>query len=1189
MDEEINNKALSPSEEAMLAFINQGDTQVETSVVDAPVDDATVRNNMSSTEDMLKFIQQKTKRTSATVNLTTKEPAPVNLTTEEPAPVNLTTEEPAPVEPAPVDGVTGMIPVAFDYDPDDPTATSMLPVADDGKPLQVLSEQDYERVEESKRLDGLSAIDRLNEDAIKQKDALSKLSPKEKAEEEEKIKNAILQRNPDGSAKEISGMGRRAGFTEKGLALLSMDQLLLIGNAVSYIGAGTEDGINAGLSVLKEYAPAIYDGINFTMSSGNREDPSDDPRELAKTITDAIGAGLEFSETIPVLGGLFATRAVPNIINKLNKSVIRNQKALASAQRYNPKGAELATMEARENARILAAKVANENVELSNQLIQQFEAKTGTVISTKTDGKLSVDPDLARAAGKDKTVAITERDAGVQELFLPTDTITSPILDPDQFNGIVAVASELKKIKPEAFNNKKSVIDNLLDLTISKDMVEGDELLDVLNKYGLSFENYVLTVVGSGSDAGKVLNSLSQIKRAKPDSIVQADKIASELREATDMRMGIMRIENIRRGGLVSQVATAARNLTSGGIRAPMESLGNVMDSAIYAAQNKGTMAGVQALMSRDIWSGSFSNMKYMFSRPDVAKGYTDLILGRPEMAKQFDAMYNNLNEIQKLTGRGSGGKLDNVLSGLEDVVDTINTPNRWQEYLIRRGQFFGELERLTKRHYDVDLIDTLNAGKLTDLMNDASTVRPKGAPSFIQLVDDATTSALDITYAKQPEISVFRETSSYITRNGLTVIMPFPRFMFNSMELMGQYAGGASIPLTRKMTELVTLGKVGSGPLTKKDRQRITRNMMGMAAIGAAYTYRSSDGAPEEFEQISVGSDTQMNTTATYPMAQFLYLGEATKRVKNGTFGDWFKRDKFVQLFTGSNFRTGVGNSILEEVGSMASSADLTSGENIGKKIGRTLGNYLGTWAVPFAQVIDVQRAAGIRGTEYKDVSQDPTLDGITTFGNEVSRSFKQRGFFLSPEEEAALPAKEYPFYDGAKERVLPAFKFAGVTLTNKPSSTGRYLQGLGFDYRSFGSTSKVPSVKQYEQKMINSYMDVLVDIAQDRERVVRNDYLKGPAILREEFTEDEYTANMIRPLVSDKLTEFKAKIKEGAVAQGNSYSKALVKYRRVQPNFRKVATTDFVTRYGRVPDPTNAKDLNILIKIADVYKKAY
>ena len=40
---------------------------------------------------------------------------------------------------------------------------------------------------------------------------------------------------------------------------------------------------------------------------------------------------------------------------------------------------------------------------------------------------------------------------------------------------------------------------------------------------------------------------------------------------------------------------------------------------------------------------------------------------------------FNNLNEIQKITGRGEGGALDTLLTASEDFVDFLNTPNRWQ------------------------------------------------------------------------------------------------------------------------------------------------------------------------------------------------------------------------------------------------------------------------------------------------------------------------------------------------------------------------------------------------------------------------------------------------------------------------------------------------------------------------------
>ena len=132
-----------------------------------------------------------------------------------------------------------------------------------------------------------------------------------------------------------------------------------------------------------------------------------------------------------------------------------------------------------------------------------------------------------------------------------------------------------------------------------------------------------------------------------------------------------------------------------------------------------------------------------MFSRPDVAKSYSEYILKRPELMDQYNRMFNNLNEIQEATGRGSGSKFDKFMTPLEDTVDALNIPNRWQEYLIRRGTFFAELQRLTRNEYGIDLIDTLQQGKVKDLLNDASSVKPAKARSFEALVDESVTCLL--------------------------------------------------------------------------------------------------------------------------------------------------------------------------------------------------------------------------------------------------------------------------------------------------------------------------------------------------------------------------------------------------------------------------------------------------------------
>ena len=993
----------------------------------------------------------------------------------------------------------------------------------------------------------------------------------------------------------------------------------------NWVGSAVNKDL-ANLVIAMEAAAETTANIGVGLTKGLKAIGVDIPfedRDAGEKFAGDIGMALEMIEAV-IPGGSAAMRPVRRLYRdsaRKAKDKVKAEKAREKLlnRKMNINKAKTATAEEVAAKTTKAEQVAAENVDLKNELILGFEDATGKTISREVDGVRVVDDDLARQAGRETAEEIDFKDTRSQtakalgisdveaddaaKLAGVGDTITAPILKPEKLDGLVAAAADLKGKYPTAFDNDKTVIDNLLDLTINKELIAGDELIDTLNKYNVSFEDYILTVVGSGSDAGKVLNKLSQIKRARPlNEMQELSRAATQARQG-QIRNNIMRIEGIRRGGLVSQLATAARNVTSAGIRAPLDTLGNLMDTALYnagEAQGLGRKTKVLAesvspttALGRENWADSFRHMKYMFgpeSRLD-SKEYVEFILNRPELAKQYDLMFNQLNELQQATGRGQattklGKGVDTVLSELEDGVSVLNSANRWQEYLVRRGAFLGELERLVKREYKIDLIDTLNDGKIKDLLNDSTTVRPKGARSFNELVADATNNALDVTYAKQPDIGVFREATSFITRNGLTVVMPFPRFMFNSMELMGNYAGGASIPLTKKL-----MGQLPKGTkLSTKDRQRISRNLVGIATVGAAYMARSGEDAPADYKEINVGDGTVMDTTPQFPLRQMLYLGEATKRLQDGTFDDWYNTKEFAETFLGTNLRTGVGNSIVDEVVALAGGSDLTKDEKIGRATGRALGNYLSTWMVPFAQIIDSQRAIGQRGEVYKDVAEDPTLELGSTFRKELSRPFKARGFTTSAEEEAALPNREFLFQEEGS-RVGSGLKVGlGLTMRTKDSPEGEYIKGLGFTEFELASKSKVPSIRRFENQQLRGIIPGIVSLAQSFEEDSRNTYRSSDA-LQEEMTEEEFVNSRIRPYIKSQIASAKQLLTDGNTVNSEApeYVAAMSAYRKLPPEIRKAAASEFLLQEERVPDGASMEDLFRLAEYGKAYQQAY
>jgi len=1003
--------------------------------------------------------------------------------------------------------------------------------------------------------------------------------------------------------------------------------LMALGSGVELTAAVYTDLIQEALEFAKDKGLG-YEAVRSAVSVGGYYAKADNPQELAEEMADMTGSLMEFAETIPFVGGIIQA---PNKFNRIAKQAIKSDKQLQIARRNNVGGASLATQQAREEARIEARKIAKQNSDIKDKLIIGHEINTGArdkdgkiidadkIISVENkDGTLTVDYELARKASE-KTrrdlFDIQVDDDGnkvvvadqMSKLVGSQEGLLSPVLDPDKLDSLVAVVATFKKKYPnhKAFKDKnKGVIESLLDITLDKELVADEELLTTLSKYGLSFEEYISSTIGSFSDAGKLLNIASQIKRTR--SIGEIDDVAQKkLIEAQNkISQAGTRLENVRRGAMVSQIATAMRNFESAAIRMPMESLGNMVDMVMHEFGKPikggllngegGFVGGTKALFSKDNWKNSFASHKYIFSRPDVAKGYSDLILNRPEFQAQASRMFDNLNEIRISTGRGEGGLSDKLLNPLEDTVELMNFANRWQEHLVRRGAFFGELGRLTKKEYNIDLIDALQEGKLPDLLNDASTVRPDGARSFVALVNDSIESSLSVTYAKQPDNALFRDITNIMTGRRifgipLTTVVEFPRFMFNSMEIMAQYGAGGAIPLTKKMMDIVNPTGSKLTKLTPKDRQAIQRNIVGLAAIGAAYQYRTSENAPEDYKKFGAGENS-VDTSPIFPMRQFLYIGEALKHMNDGTFSSVFWNPKdFAETFVGTTFRTGTGNIIIEEISQIADGMDISAGKKATEATAKALSNYFNSYLTGFGQVIDLQRSLGARDNTYKQDIKPAPKDAIETAQREIEKTYNNR--FRDMDEERQMEDKSVVFEEDA-ERPDPTWKITlGINLRPKDSDTGEYFIRHGVPKWKVGSNSDIDAVAAFENEKLKDFVPILHDAMLKIEEDFAKKYDNFSDARKEKTTKEAYLKTMMKPLLATKLSQFKSFLKEsGSKGMSDKYSRSLSEFNRISKDYRRIAMVDFIDRNdGDEPDLTDPNVLNKLTATAKKYQSIY
>ena len=1047
----------------------------------------------------------------------------------------------------------------------------------------------------------------------KQNDLLQKIFIKGKGLTREQALDTLRQENPDSilfKDTETEAYERAGIFIEK--ASNKKEKL------ISYLTSpniATRTYANA----LIETGMSNISEINFVMDAAGFEPVTSlvdvpllygDAQEAFKegrygaALGNVTLAGLS---ALPIVGGIGLTkRGVKEVGKKLGVKSASIENYTRAQKAIDAEAAEAAKMRKR------AINEAEKNVKTRNELIKSFEENSldvGQTISRKdNNGNLVIDPDLVREVGAGKAKEIYDTNflgliretesvfktsqgesLGYSDLAKSTDQLINPLLDPDKLNGLTAVVAKLKETKPDAFGKKtkNTVIDDLFDYTVTGDLKQTEELMDLLSYYGLSFEDYILSVVSSGSKAGKILNQLRQIRRQKTG----VAKAQSEVDALFDMKSELgkfwknyfLRFENIRRGSMVSALATAARNVTSFGIRAPAEALADIFEDATFAfakEQNKLVGAGkafqeLNPFAKTGSYEDAMRGMKYIFARPSRAKDYTEYLLDRPELREINDSLFGGINELQKLTGRGEaetviGKAFDKAYSVLEDGVSVLNIPNRMQDFMIRRGTFLGEMERLVRKEWNMDLLTALDEGKIRDILNDATNVRPSKARSIHAIMDDAARKALDVTYSKQPDFWLFKDISNFITSKGLTVVVPFPRFMFNSIELMTKYMAGGSKPIYKVLT-----GK----EFTRGDARLVGQNFIGFAAAHAFYQYRTSeDSKGTKYDEMRTEDGNLIDISPQFPLRQFAYIAEA---IKQGRFGDKnfsnFDPDltELLETFLGSTFRTGTGNILLDTVReAVVQSEDIVDNNRKMEFLGRFFGQLAASVFTPLYQLSDAQRLQGERPTEYTDFKPEPSMD--TGFTSEFLRSLKQRGL-SAPSTEKDLPQREFIMTEDAERVGLGTRLLFGINMKKGETKAGEYLKTLGIEEFDISSKSQSPTIRNFENSLLREYLPLAAEMARLAEKRELESYDKQSDAYKNKYSKRKAGVAAAKESFKVSIKTIKNKISDGSIAQASPYVQELLAYRRMPKINRKKAERAFIKQFGD-PDYSNIRHLRIL-----------
>ena len=799
---------------------------------------------------------------------------------------------------------------------------------------------------------------------------------------------------------------------------------------------------------------------------------------------------------------------------------------------------------------------SNGNVkEINSKFIRESEDANGLYKQVEVSDPDFIDPAMSVNTFERVVASTAELFDGVKKGTIKlTDEITGEPLNKKQLSALTS------KLQPGEMVSERM----LTILKNTADSESNDIVVQMLGKYGITRREIAAVMFADASKAGQKLNRLSQLSRVigRAGRIKTAGEVAEDAEAAVTDKLGstFRRLEDLRRLTLVSGVATAARNSIGQVIRSGVDTLVYGFDSGL---QHGISLITGTTPRKRFGFKNTFAQVSNTFFNSDDSATMAQFLLDHaPEQKARFYNMYSEITNklAKKNPGQASMASKSNglqsespILDTWENAITTLNFFNRFQEAVYRNGAFTTSIQR---QLFDkgVDMLDVLKNGTITE-----------NIPEY--MIAKAVDDALEFTYASQPKTGLFQLANNFIVKSGLTLAMPFPRFMFKAIENTYNYnVTGAATAITRIL-------------LQKSRGQQVTDGMYRQLAEGVAggipmitlgYTLRDPENgmAGSEWYMLQDGKGNEFDARPYFPLTPYLLIGEIIHRYTDDRpIPDKINTQELLEGFTGTNFRgAGPIASMTEDL----FKAIETGGDDMGFKYSMaTLGEYLGEaisgYGQPLYQLADVE-VFGDMNQRKRDYKEDPDYkDGVDGFFEGFSRPFEKRiGRIFENYSDimSDKPDMEDPRFADPQNRVMPFMKLMfGATFTRVPPKYVLDLNRMGFSYRDFTTSTDTPSLNRNMNREMGYMMNMEMP-----------EYLKT---LREEYKDQPDAEKMVANGVKQYISSTKSLLYKFEQTKDDQSGKAALmnKYKRMSPYARIAAMQQYKKRFGD-EEPTTVED---------------
>jgi hypothetical protein len=563
----------------------------------------------------------------------------------------------------------------------------------------------------------------------------------------------------------------------------------------------------------------------------------------------------------------------------------------------------------------------------------------------------------------------------------------------------------------------------------------------------ITYEQFTNFIYPSIRASAQELNAYSQLAKRYKEMLDPTNSFDT----GTGTLGFLKRLDNIRKGVLVTRLATSVRNYVSQSTRLGLETLQSGLDLALQQAirpfvkdKVKFDKGAVSPLSNFQGLVNNFTqwNPKGGFKKHKEIKTLTNKILDN--FPKEKDRLFLNYASDVKNYG-GVKGKKD-ILSKVEGAVDLANIVNKTQEYITRRAVFLARLDEAIKangKFYNNKTLEQLRRDGELNLLRSSD-------------IAVAIDKALDTTFSKDFNISkggfdAFAGRIVEIINNLpflLTNIIPFPRFLMNAIKFQYDYS---------PLGILSFLSKGARAELARGNTSVLSKATLGTGMILAGYALRNQPYAGEKWYEFKVG-DRTVDTRGYNPFAAYLFLGDVIKRYQEGTLRNLDVKGIASVLF-GVRGTTGVY--IVDSLINYFTDPKLnkeTIVDGLQKLLGETLAGYL----TPFQNFTDVYAQFFPEARAVKE-----------TGGSEFTGAFTRR--FPGSNLPTLTSPTSYIIDANGIPRAAPIYKqdplltqVTGLTFNAQKNPAEKELDRLGFDYREIYRSTKIPELdRAYKDKL--------------------------------------------------------------------------------------------------------------------------